>query len=305
MEPGERITLIRRAAGTLHADEWSEINLVLRQFGIPTDYFIADDQYRYLIEQLEKGEDDDLLKLDAFLHTDAPSNLSPPPVEAGGPWEPGTFRLFLSHTYKHAREAADLRAILSRWGVDLFVAHDRIEPLAEWQGVIEDALRTCFAVAALVTPDFIESKWCDQEVGFALGRGVLVVPVMQPTPPYGLLGKFQGLRTGPTPLALAENLYARLTMHEQTCAQMAPVLVSRFTRSSTYDGARANWEKLKEVPGALWTREMAEEVRRAVTENENISAGNYLWRPFPDLLEEHLAQVGFPSAKIDDDDLPF
>ena len=50
------------------------------------------------------------------------------------------------------------------------------------------------AFAALMTEGFHDSDWTDQEVGFALARGVPVIAVKLGRDPYGFLGKFQALR---------------------------------------------------------------------------------------------------------------
>lgn len=92
-------------------------------------------------------------------------------------WRPGAFRLFLSHVSAHKALVSKLKTELSNVGISAFVAHEDIEPSAEWQAQIEVALRSMHAMAALITPDFHTSKWTDQEVGFALGRGTLVIPV--------------------------------------------------------------------------------------------------------------------------------
>jgi TIR domain len=76
---------------------------------------------------------------------------------------------------------------MGSFGVDAFVAHDTIEPTRPWQDVIESALATCHALAALVTTDFKESNWCDQEVGFAVGRGILIISVRIGHDPYGFI----------------------------------------------------------------------------------------------------------------------
>ena len=61
---------------------------------------------------------------------------------------------------------------------------------------------------ALLTKEFHESDWTDQEVGYALGRGVPVVPVKRGRDPYGFIGKFQALscRWDDAPLQLVKLL---------------------------------------------------------------------------------------------------
>src|SRR5439155_10900732 len=84
------------------------------------------------------------------------------------------FRLFLSHVSEHKLLAGKLKDELLLRGISAFVAHEDIAPSLVWQNEIELALRSMHALAALLTPDFHASNWTDQEVGFALGKGILV-----------------------------------------------------------------------------------------------------------------------------------
>jgi TIR domain len=108
-------------------------------------------------------------------------------------WGEG-FRLFLSHKAEVAKQTSELKERLTSFGVSAFVAHRDIRPTREWQDEIENALYSMDAFVALMTNDFHESDWTDQEVGFALARGVPVIAVQLERPPYGFLGKFQALR---------------------------------------------------------------------------------------------------------------
>jgi hypothetical protein len=311
MRPGERITLLRKVGGALHEREWPEIDLILREFGMPTSDFGPNDRYAYVMEQASQGSDEALIELDRYVQGESAANPSPP-SDAGGPWEAGAFRLFLSHTHHHAAFAGRLREVLMRWGVDLFVAHDRIEPTAEWQGTIESALRTSFALAALLTPEFVASAWCDQEVGLALGRGQVIVPIMNPAQPHGFIAKFQGLRVGAndTPATVAQRLYDLLRTHQLTREQMAPAVVRRYARSSSYNVVRENFQLLEQIPDELWTETMADEVRSAPEGNGQVARTSVVIRgnrhPVPDVAEGLLGRVGFPpEPEPDDDDIPF
>jgi hypothetical protein len=110
-------------------------------------------------------------------------------------WGDSGFRLFLSHKSDVKKETAALKDRLDSFGVSAFVAHQDIRPTREWQDEIENALHSMDAFAALMTEGFHDSVWTDQEVGFALARGVPVIAVQLGRDPYGFLGKFQALRT--------------------------------------------------------------------------------------------------------------
>jgi len=173
-------------------------------------------------------------------------------------WDLNYFRLFISHTSKYATFCSALKIRLIRESVSVFVAHSDIEPAAEWQSTIEYALNTCDALVALVSQDFIKSKWCDQEVGYALGRGVLVIPVMVDADPYGFIGKYQGLKgSGKNADQIAIGLEKILLKNPKTLARMIEVLVGKFENSNTFHEAKENiarLEKLEHIPELLIKR---------------------------------------------------
>ena len=84
-------------------------------------------------------------------------------------WAPDQFRLFISHVTSFRQRATALRQSLARYHISGFVAYETIDPGELWQREIEAALRSMHAMAALITPDFHDSEWTDQEVGWALG----------------------------------------------------------------------------------------------------------------------------------------
>jgi len=108
-------------------------------------------------------------------------------------WGTGHVRVFLSHKASKKEETSALKKSLARCGVGAFVAHEDIQPTEEWQKEIERALFSMDALVALLTEDFHDSNWTDQEVGVAIGRGVPLIAVRLGRDPYGLMGKGQGL----------------------------------------------------------------------------------------------------------------
>jgi hypothetical protein len=137
--------------------------------------------------------------------------FSASPVPMPDFWEDGYLRLFVSHLSSNRSRVSQLKGFLSQWGVSVFVAHEDIEPSREWQREIEAALETMEVMLAVVEPGFRESAWCCQEVGYALGRKVDVVPLRVGFDPFGLFGKYQGIQGKfKTPSAIAEELVGLL-----------------------------------------------------------------------------------------------
>jgi hypothetical protein len=108
-------------------------------------------------------------------------------------WGPYHIRVFLSHKATFKVETSRLKRSFACCGIGAFVAHEDIEPTQEWQREIERALFSMDALVALLTPDFHDSCWTDQEIGVAIGRGVPLMAVRLGLDPYGLMGKGQGL----------------------------------------------------------------------------------------------------------------
>jgi hypothetical protein len=108
-------------------------------------------------------------------------------------WDKERYRVFLSHKSEVKKETALLKEKLKVFGVSSFVAHEDIIPTKEWQNEIENALLTMEAFVVLLTENYHDSDWTDQEVGYALARGVPVISVKLGKDPYGFIGKFQAL----------------------------------------------------------------------------------------------------------------
>jgi hypothetical protein len=109
-------------------------------------------------------------------------------------WLDGHLRLFVSHLAKHKKDAAILQRSLQSFHISAFIAHKDIEPTKKWQDEIELALSTADALVALLTPGFHQNKWTDQEIGFALGRGLPILSIRLGEDPYGFLGREQAIQ---------------------------------------------------------------------------------------------------------------
>ena len=108
-------------------------------------------------------------------------------------WGEGSIRAFISHISDDKDFAHKLEIGLEGYGIAAFVAHNDIEPMREWEGEIERALFSMDLLVALLTPQFSDSNWTDQEIGVAIGRSVPVVPVRLGKDPYGFFGKYQAI----------------------------------------------------------------------------------------------------------------
>ena len=198
-----------------------------------------------------------------------------------GIWTPDRIRVFMSHTSEHKADVGRLANELNRFAFSCFVAHDAIEPSRQWQEVIELALRTCDVLVAYVTPDFNASRWTDQEVGWALGRGVIVIPLKAGTDPYGFFGAYQAValgkdqRTWEVAVAVTRAIAVAIFRRQRPGAAalvgpMTEAVVDAFCLSGSFESTRRRFELLTLVPRDAWTVEHLTRLERAIEENGQI-----------------------------------
>jgi len=185
-------------------------------------------------------------------------------------WGEGLFRVFISHLSTQRQWAADLKAALLHFGISGFVAHNDIEPTLEWQDEIELALSTCDALVALLHSEFHESKWTDQEIGFAMGRGVPVFSVRFGEVPYGFIARFQAFNGNKCePIDLAQELFEACRKHKQTRGAMSQVLIRLFENSGSFAEAKVRIGYLEEAEE--WDASFSGRIQNAAEQNSQIT----------------------------------
>jgi len=163
-----------------------------------------------------------------------------------------------------------LKQSLEPLHISCFVAHDDIQPTREWQDEIENALRSMDALGALLTPNFHDSNWTDQEVGFAFGSGRLVLPLRFGSDPYGFIGKYQGytIKSGVTYTVIAQEIASILCRHATTSGKMAEALVSRMEESWTWESSKNAMSMLEEC--SVITDDLLKRLENAKENNDQV-----------------------------------
>lgn len=242
MKALDRHTLLDKIGRELQARMgYADIKAYLRAQGVDTNKPTSgvNSKWVYTKEMLEDAPDKTILDIATELeiphtYTVKPSGAT---IEATF-WEPHHFRLFLSHLAAFKKQTGLLQGALRRYGIAAFVAHVDIEPTREWQDEIEAGLLSMDALAAILIPGFNESKWTDQEVGAAIGRQILIIPIIKGLNPYGFIGKFQGLRAeGKTVAQVAEEVFQILVSSPMTRTRMLTCLVDTTLQSTLEDDA--------------------------------------------------------------------
>lgn len=268
LSPSQRVLLIKEIGVRLAKEEWPLIDITLKQFALPISNEWQGSKDAYVLQMVSRAPDDTLVDLAqhvGFLIEEVTQPRVDPPF-----WRKGMLRLFVSHLSAQRAIAATLQEALLEYGISAFIAHNDIEPTQEWQAQIETALSTCDALVALLHKDFHASDWTDQEIGFAMGRGVPVFAVRYGQDPYGFIGRFQAFNGNrKSAIALAAELFQAYRRNKQTQRRMSEVLVGLFEQSGSFADAKARIGYLEDLE--VWEASYSARIRSAAKNNSQVS----------------------------------
>lgn len=228
-------------------------------------------------------------------------------------WGAEHVRVFLSHKSSIKQETARLKKSFDRCGVASFVAHEDIEPTQEWPREIERALFSMDALVALLSKDYHDSDWTDQEVGVAIGRGVPLIAIRLGTDPYGLMGRRQGLGGcgWDNPNSIAVKVFQLLYKHLPDKSRLFECALSAYRASDSYADSAWKVEHLLSLFESL-TADQADRIVdawRANGQNKNSFKGMALLQPLLDKWtgkKWRLKSNEFmPTQQAEEQEIPF
>lgn len=260
---------MREIASRLGAETWPLIDVTLKQFSLPWTDDWRGTSDAYVLAMIENAPDESLIDLAQHVGFQFERVTSPrvePPF-----WRKGMLRLFVSHLAIHKAFAGELQEALLPYGISSFVAHSDIEPTLEWQTQIETALATSEALVALLHEGFHASNWTDQEIGFAMGRGIPAFAVKFGQDPYGFIGRFQAFNgKDKAASGLARELFDAYRKNKQTQRRMSEVLVGLFEECGSFADAKERIGYLEELD--LWEPSFSSRLSSTAKGNSQISA---------------------------------
>ena len=248
----ERLELIDRIGRELQSRmSYGEIDVDLKAYGIDTKKQTSgvNSKWVYSKELLSGEPESTILRIADELGVPHSHVVAEPgrALEATF-WEPFHFRLFLSHLSAFKATTGQLQRALRKFGISAFVAHVDIEPTHEWLNEIEAGLHSMDALAAILMPGFKESNWTDQEVGIAVGRGVLVIPIIRGLNPYGFISRYQGLNVVGKKLSeVAAEIFRILVTSPKTRSRMLSCLTETTLQSKSESEALFKLRRIAEV----------------------------------------------------------
>jgi hypothetical protein len=182
-------------------------------------------------------------------------------------WGSYSLKVFISHQHMDKIHAKNLKHQLSKFKISAFVAHEDIEPTLPWQREIKIALNTMDIFVVLLTSQYRDSKWTDQEIGFAVAKKVFIIHVRDGLDPYGFIGETQSLSF---PIDSSENLALGIvnillkntSMHEK----MREALFVALENSNGHSIACKIMKKLESIDSVI-TKSEIQRIKKAAVDN--------------------------------------
>jgi len=246
LDKKNRVRLVMEVAETVSDLSWNHANILLRTYGLPgmpTNQFDSP-----VAETINDASDAQLIELASDLELlisadGAPAASIVTTVKSAEP-----LFVFASHLSKHRALVGDVARRLGTYGIELFVAHDSIEVDAAWQDEIEKGLDRADAGLVFLHDEFPKSPWCDQEVGWLLGRHLPVFALRFDLAPYGPFGKHQAPQAANlTAEEIADATVDRIQSKPALVPQLAASLIKAMEESGSFASTDAAWSKLRKL----------------------------------------------------------
>lgn len=201
--------------------------------------------------------------------------------------------VFLSHKHDDVVLADAIKQCLEKFGIAAFVAHRDIDPSAIWRKIILEHLQSkCNVFAPILTNQFHNSLWTDQETGIAVQAGLPIFPIKVDKDPYGFIDDRQAvpLKSGES-LKMCLGLLVGLGTQHPSFGRAGRLCFAKGLESArSYDEAGLIAESLSRLEP--FSVEEATAILHAVTRNRQAHQSTSAAKHLIPFCERHREDVG-------------
>ncbi len=292
----QRIRLVLAVIEALNELPVDRMNVILSSYDLltmPTDTYGTFDPSDALRQSVQDASDEVLIGIAEYFDLPIPGDVMGTAITAVGLWKPDVVRVFLSHLATHKEFASQVSERLEPYGIQGFVAHTHIEITAVWQTEIERALNSTEVLVGLLHAGFCESSWSQQEVGWALGRGIPVKMIRLGEDPKGFSARHQWRPCGPEDSkAVAMEVVRLLNTEPRLNMRVSDMLIAALRSAGNYFAARDAAEEVRKL-GTL-TPAQLDAVERAYIANDQIHSSVIARPVVAAILHAHGRQMPQP-----------
>lgn len=181
-------------------------------------------------------------------------------------------KIFLSYSTKNKVGVGKIKSWLYSFGFEVFLAHEDIEPSLEWQKAIIKELKECHIFIPVITQQFNESDWTDQESGMAFITNKKIIPIsVEGFNPHGFIGIYQA---SPMNQKSVETDCIKLIRAIKNDSQYSSIVIDLLIKnliwgkSSTF--ASAEWKTAILAECDSFTKEQFASLLKVAIENNQV-----------------------------------
>ena len=141
--------------------------------------------------------------------------------------------VFLSHAFVDRHIASRIKENMRRNGIDVFLAHDDIEPGENWSTVLKDELKSRTIFLALITKNYHDADYTDQEFGMALAYGKSILPILINGKPRGFVSESQHIKFTPSKMVTASLSLKVFRRHTKDEAKLLKLMLVGLSESKS------------------------------------------------------------------------
>lgn len=159
-------------------------------------------------------------------------------------------KVFLSYSHLDKELAGKIKKSLENYGLEVFLAHEDIRPTAEWIYTILSELKDCDVFIPILTEDFNESDWTDQETGISIANEKLIIPLKVTVDPRGFISRFQALKMDTNEIeSSCRKLAELISTNPMLGHSFRDALIRKFGSSESFEKAANNTKLLLSFEG--------------------------------------------------------
>jgi len=176
-------------------------------------------------------------------------------------------KIFISYAHQDKERVGELKRYLYVYNFNVFIAHDDISISADWIDIIISKLASCDIFIPYLTEHFNDSDWTDQETGYALAKGIKIIPINAGKNPRGFIRGIQALKYKDASDASRKIIRALLETSDLKDRTM-DLLITVYGKSGTFDNAADNLDVILEFESDLTVQKKNEIIRLAGINNQ-------------------------------------
>lgn len=107
-------------------------------------------------------------------------------------------KIFISYSSKDFEKSKEIYEMFNEAGIDCFLAQQDLKGGVNWNPIILQKLKSCNIFILMLSKNFLNSAWCNQEASIAflqyeLNDATLIPIYLDETRPYGIFYDIQGI----------------------------------------------------------------------------------------------------------------